>query len=64
MEQKPNNGCETQTACCGEFSIMMWLKLVKTAKAREREGYDSDDAGLNEGNCALKELCAPWAGTN
>ena len=64
MEHKPDNRCELQTACCGESGIMLQSKLVKTAKAREREGHDLDDEGLNERTRVLEELCALWAGSN
>jgi hypothetical protein len=29
IDQKPENGCEIQTACCGTSGVMMALHIVK-----------------------------------
>ena len=33
IDCKPENGCEIQLACCGEFGITTCLKLIENAKA-------------------------------
>ena len=35
FDQKPEDGCEIQNACCGKTGIMMQLRLVRTAKGEE-----------------------------
>jgi hypothetical protein len=59
IDCKPENGCEIQTACCGQSGIMIGLKLVKSAKCRVRE--DPEDEGLNHGTKVAKELVLPYA---
>ena len=63
IERKPENGCEIQTACCGESGIMLRLKLVKTAE-EENAHVREDDQGIPHGTKVLKELVFPWANTN
>ena len=73
IDWKPENGCDIQSACCGESGIVTQLKLVKTAKDQTREEMDKDstynnsnckEASLNEGNKVIKDLCLPWANTD
>ena len=64
LECKPDNGCEIQTACCGESSVTMRLRVVTTAKARARENTDLEEDKLNEGTCVLNKLVISWAISN
>ena len=59
IDCKPKNGCEIQSACCGESGIMCQLKLVRTAKARARADDTATDSTLNEGTKAIKEFFIP-----
>jgi Transposase IS4 len=67
IERKPENGCEIQSACCGECGIMIRLKVVKTAteerNLQQQEGIQSD-ASILHGVKVLKELVQPWMFTD
>ena len=59
-DRKPKNGCEIQNACCGRSSIMMRLKLVKTAE-EEATHRDVDLAdSMLHGTKILLFLVGPW----
>ena len=60
IDCKPENGREIQNACCGRSSIMMRLKLVKTAE-EEATHRDVDLAdGMLHGTKILLFLVGPW----
>jgi Transposase IS4 len=54
IDRKPENGCEIQTACCGESGIMMSLLVVK------QEEVEGDDA-LNHGLRVMLFLLKGWS---
>ena len=64
IDWKPNNGCEIQSACCGESGIMCQSEHVETSKARACTDDTATDSTLNEGTKAIKKLCLPWANTD
>ena len=64
IDRKPENGCGIQNACCGRCSIMMRLKLVKTAE-EEATHWDVDPAdGMLHGTKILLFLVGPWLKSN
>jgi hypothetical protein len=64
IDCKPENGCEIQNACCGRCSIMMRLKLVKTAE-EEATHQDVDPVnGMLHGTKILLFLVGPWLNSN
>jgi hypothetical protein len=63
IDWKPENGCEIQNACCGRSSIMMRLKLVKTAE-EEATHHEVDSDGMLHGTRVLLFLIEPWLYSN
>jgi hypothetical protein len=59
IDRKPENGCEIQNACCGRCSIMMRLKLVKTAEEEATHQQEHQD-GMLHGTKVLLFLIEPW----
>jgi Transposase IS4 len=55
IDRKPQNGCEIQNSACGHSGILLWLKIVKTAR-EERTYADNNNDGLLHGIIVLKEL--------
>jgi hypothetical protein len=52
IDCKPENGCEIQNAACSNSGVVMiWLKLVKTAK-EEGANIEEEDDGL----CCMEQL--------
>lgn len=66
IDRKPENGCEIQSAACGQSGIMIRLKLVKTAEEDNRQQpiTAEDDQGLLHGALVMKELVLPWLHTD
>ena len=62
IDCKPENGCEIQDAACGRSSVMLSLKLVKSAECEEAHTVGDED-GLPHGTKVMKELLTPWIGT-
>jgi hypothetical protein len=61
IDQKPENGCEIQSAADGVSGGMMQLKLVETAELEVYHVMEGED-GLLHGTVVLKRLLQPWAG--
>lgn len=62
IDRKPENGCEVQNAADGKSSIMMKLKLVKTAQHdREEDENAEDEDCMLHGTKVLKYLVESWA---
>ena len=62
MDRKSENGAETHNYACGRSGIMMWNRIVKSAKNEEDQQDDRDN--LPHGTKVLKELVMPWDNTN
>ena len=62
IDRKPENGCEIQDAACGRSSVMLSLKLVKSAESEDAHVAE-DEEGLPHGFLVMKELLTPWVGT-
>jgi hypothetical protein len=60
IDRKPDNGCEIQNACCGRSTIMMRLKLVKTAEEELTHTVPDAETGLLHGTRILLFLVGPW----
>ena len=48
QDQKPEDGCEIQNCACGVSGVMMHLKLVKTAEAKDHN-VEEDEDGIPHG---------------
>lgn len=59
IDRKPENGCEIQNACCGRSTVMLRLKIVKTAE-EEATHLEEDQVGLLHGTKVLLSLIEPW----
>jgi hypothetical protein len=65
IDCKPENGREIQNACCGRSSIMMRLKLVKTAEEEAtHQDVDLVDGMLHGTKILLLFLVGPWLNNN
>ena len=60
MDCKPDNGCEIQNSCCGRSTIMMRLKLVKTAEEDSTHTVVDTETGILHRTRLLLFLINPW----
>ena len=60
--KKLENGAEIQNSACWRSGIMMWLRIVNSAKNEEDQQDDRDN--LPHGTKVLKELLMQWANTD
>jgi hypothetical protein len=63
IDRKPENGCKIQNSACGWSTIMMRLKLVKTAKEEATHMVVDEEDRLLHGTKVLLLLVQPWLGT-
>jgi hypothetical protein len=64
IDRKPEFGCEIQDAACGKSSVMIRIKLVKTATEQEVNSVPEDDDGVLHGTHILLDLVSTWAHTD
>jgi hypothetical protein len=66
IDRKPENGCEIQNAACGRSGVMLRLKLVKGVDLPgvEEEVFGANETSLLHGTNVLKQVVAPWFGSN
>ena len=62
--QNHENGCEIQNYACGRSSVMLLLRLVKTAEECENDHSNADDDGLLHVTQVLKIWVSPWTNSN
>jgi hypothetical protein len=62
IDRKPENGCKIQNSACGRITIMMRLKLVKTAEEEATHMVVDEEDGLLHGTKVLLLLVKPWLG--
>jgi hypothetical protein len=63
IDRKPENGCKIQKSACGRSTIMMRLKLVKTAEEEATHMVVDEEDGLLHGTKVLLLLVQPLLGT-
>ena len=62
MGRKPKSASEIQNAACVPLVVMMWLRIVKSAKNEEDHQDDKDN--LPHVKKVMKKLVMPWANTD
>ena len=62
MDRNTENEEDIQNYACRRSRIIMWLRIVKSAKNEEEQQYDEEN--IPHGTKVLKELVIPWANTD
>jgi hypothetical protein len=63
IDRKPENGGEIQNSACGWSTIMMRLKIVKTAEEEAMHTIMDEHLGMLHGTKVLISLVQPWLGS-
>jgi len=66
IDRKPDNGLELQNIVCVESGIMLYLKLVKSAKEEARNDrlkFNEEELAYGKGTRVILELTKQYAGT-